>query len=72
MGIGHSSPAYIPQTLIKNPIVINRSENPSSFVYNNQEEGFYVRRRMGGIGIPLILFPLLFIFFILFFLFKPG
>ncbi len=31
MGGGHSAPAYIPQKILYNPIVINKSSNPSSF-----------------------------------------
>jgi hypothetical protein len=62
MGGGHSSPRHIPQQILKNPNVINKSSNPSFFIY---KEGFYGNTSKRLMIIMILLLLLFLIFFYL-------
>ncbi len=63
MGGGHSSPAYIPQKIINNPNMTNKTNNPSSFIYKEGFYGYKTKRRF-------FIIPLLLLLFLLFINFK--
>ncbi len=67
MGGGHSSPAYIPQKILYNPVVINKSSNPSSFIY---KEGFFGYNK-GRVKKEVLLILLLLLFLLLLFPLIP-